>query len=336
MLMINRFLIVFLFFIFSPISSAHVQWFVAPDEMKDVYFSPDLFYFFITAFVLFFTVFSVFITNAKNKNKYLDLLISHNVNVSKQVLVTVFVVIQILFFSLQVIKGGFVAPNIVLPEKYATLGMISQLLVVVTASVSIALSGMFVLATTVLMISLTPLSIWINYAFEFFSIGIFMILCGGYISRVDVFFLGKDKLVTKEQQWNKALSVLRIGIGTQLAILALTEKLIFPGLAVVFVEMFPFYNIFPTLGLSDGTNMHFVYFVGLCELFLGLLLLFGTSNRLCMLMATFAFVTTAFIHGAHEVEGHLPIFASAFVLLVALRNERNISGRRFKLFPKTA
>ena len=86
--------------------------------------------------------------------------------------------------------------------------------------------------------------------------------------------------------------------------------------------MFPFYNIFPQIGLTAGTDMHFVFFIGICELSLGLLLMSGMANRLTMIMLTFAFVTTAIIHGIHEVEGHLPIFAAAFVLLLTQRNKQ--------------
>ena len=40
----------------SPMSHAHVQWFVAPQEMKDVYFEFDMFYLAISIFVGFLQV----------------------------------------------------------------------------------------------------------------------------------------------------------------------------------------------------------------------------------------------------------------------------------------
>ena len=61
--------------------------------------------------------------------------------------------------------------------------------------------------------------------------------------------------------------------------------------------------------------------LGSGELILGLLLALGIANRLTMVMAGFAFATTAIIHGIHEIEGHLPIFGAAFVLLFALNNK---------------
>ncbi|KXF80975.1 hypothetical protein [Enterovibrio coralii] len=308
--------------IFSPLSHAHVQWFVAPEEMKDVYFEFDSFYLATFVFVGFFTTLALIITNLKNKPAFLNAIVSGNINISKRAFVMVFVVIQVIFFSLQVINGGFLAPNIVLPPEYLALGIALQLGVVVSASVSVMVSGIFVLLTTLLMIAMTPATIWINYALEFVAIGVFMIFCGSHVSSIDSKLVQKLRLPSAEQLWHNALLVLRVGIGLQLAVLAMTEKLIYPGLAVVFIEMFPFYNIFPTIGLPMGTNLHFVFFVGICELALGLLLALGVANRLTMLMATFAFVTTAIIHGVQEVEGHLPIFAAAFVLLLALKNKR--------------
>ncbi|MUK91058.1 hypothetical protein GNP80_01175 [Aliivibrio fischeri] len=318
--MIFRQLFLFLTCLFSPISQAHVQWFVAPEEMKNVHFEFDPFYLSLFLFVILSAMLGITITNHRNKPKILAALISAPMNIRQHIFIMVFVIIQSLFFSLQVIQGGFLAPNIVLAPEYLSVGLVLQLAIVVSAAVSIMLSGIFVILTTLFMIIMTPFFIWVNYAFEFLSIGLFMLLCGAHVSNFDKRVIKTLRLPLPTVMWERAVAILRIGIGLQLAILAMTEKLIYPGLAVVFIEMFPFYNIFPSIGLTQGTNMHFVFFVGMCELLLGLLLASGVANRLSMLMATFAFVTTAIIHGMHEVEGHLPIFAAAFVLLLAQQN----------------
>ncbi|PSU66989.1 hypothetical protein C9J22_20395 [Photobacterium phosphoreum] len=317
-----RHIFLFLTLLFSASSQAHVQWFVAPEDMKDVYFEFDLFYAAVFAFVAIFTTLAISLTRLKTKPNFIKILMGAEVNLSHRVYVMVFVFIQMIFFSIQVIKGGFIAPNIVLTPEFILLGLISQLLIILTASISISLSGVMVIITSLLMVLLTPWEIWINYVFEFVAIGIFMLFTGSYVSTIDHQFINKFTTKNADELWASALTILRIGIGAQLAILALTEKLIYPGLAVVFIEMFPFYNIFPQIGLTAGTDMHFVFFIGICELSLGLLLMSGMANRLTMIMLTFAFVTTAIIHGIHEVEGHLPIFAAAFVLLLAQRNEQ--------------
>lgn len=317
-----RHIFLFLTLLFSASSQAHVQWFVAPEDMKDVYFEFDLFYAAVFAFVAIFTTLAISLTRLKTKPNFIKILMGAEVNLSRRVYVMVFVFIQMIFFSIQVIKGGFIAPNIVLTPEFILLGLISQLLIILTASISISLSGVMVIITSLLMVLLTPWEIWINYVFEFVAIGIFMLFTGSYVSTIDHQFINKFTTKNADELWASALTILRIGIGAQLAILALTEKLIYPGLAVVFIEMFPFYNIFPQIGLTAGTDMHFVFFIGICELSLGLLLMSGMANRLTMIMLTFAFVTTAIIHGIHEVEGHLPIFAAAFVLLLTQRNEQ--------------
>lgn len=303
-------------------SQAHVQWFVAPEDMKDVYFEFDFFYATVFAFITIFTVLAIWLTRLETKPNFIKILMGAEINLSRRVYVMVFVFIQMIFFSIQVIKGGFIAPNIVLTPEFILFGLISQLLIVLTASISISLSGVMVIMTSLLMVLLTPWEIWVNYVFEFVAIGIFMLLTGSYVSTIDKQFINKFTTKSADELWLSAVTILRIGIGAQLAILALTEKLIYPGLAVVFIEMFPFYNIFPQIGLNAGTDMHFVFFIGICELSLGLLLMSGVANRLTMIMLTFAFVTTAIIHGIHEVEGHLPIFAAAFVLLLTQRNEQ--------------
>ncbi|PSU74766.1 hypothetical protein [Photobacterium phosphoreum] len=317
-----RHIFLFLTLLFSASSQAHVQWFVAPEDMKDVYFEFDLFYAAVFAFVAIFTTLAISLTRLKTKPNFIKVLMDAEVNLSRRVYVMVFVFIQMIFFSIQVIKGGFIAPNIVLTPEFILLGLISQLLIILTASISISLSGVMVIITSLLMVLLTPWEIWINYVFEFVAIGIFMLFTGSYVSTIDHQFINKFTTKNADELWASALTILRIGIGAQLAILALTEKLIYPGLAVVFIEMFPFYNIFPQIGLTAGTDMHFVFFIGICELSLGLLLMSGMANRLTMIMLTFALVTTAIIHGIHEVEGHLPIFAAAFVLLLTQRNKQ--------------
>jgi hypothetical protein len=130
--------------------------------------------------------------------------------------------------------------------------------------------------------------------------------------------------------------ILRIGIGLQLVVLALTEKLINPGLGLVFIEMYPFYNFFPLLGLEQVSNLHFVYFIGIAELVLGGMLALGIACRIVLTALAAAFTTTAIIHGVHEILGHLPIFAAAVILLlecvnepkkVAVQKEREVKNR---------
>ncbi|MCG9599315.1 hypothetical protein L1D15_21755 [Vibrio sp. Isolate25] len=312
---------ILLFYLLPPSTSfAHVQWFVSPEEMKQVSFAWDWVYYSITLLVCSCALLGVLITRYSNRlGGAANRLIAKPANCNRTMYSGVFSSLTVLFFLLLVVKGGFIAPNINLPSEWITTGVILQGLIVLSACISISFSGLIILLTTGFMALHIPTAITINYLLEFIAVGMFMLLTGQYVSKNDqkvVELLNLDS----ERMWALAVVILRIGVGFQLAILAYTEKLAYPGLALVFIEMFPFYNFFPSIGLSVVSDLHFVYFIGLCELLLGLLLAFGFANRLVMVMLAFAFVTTSLIHGAHEIEGHLPIFAAAFVLLLELYN----------------
>ena len=212
-----RHIFLFLTLLFSASSQAHVQWFVAPEDMKDVYFEFDLFYAAVFAFVAIFTTLAISLTRLKTKPNFIKVLMGAEVNLSRRVYVMVFVFIQMIFFSIQVIKGGFIAPNIVLTPEFILLGLISQLLIILTASISISLSGVMVIITSLLMVLLTPWEIWINYVFEFVAIGIFMLFTGSYVSTIDHQFINKFTTKNADELWASALTILRIGIGAQLA-----------------------------------------------------------------------------------------------------------------------
>lgn len=304
----------------SSIANAHVQWFVAPEEMIDIYFGFDITYVFITLMVSSLVFGSLFFTHFPHKLSFIKVIISTKISIDRKLYVAYFTVLNVIFFMLLVLQGGFVAPNLNLPSELIGTGLMLQAVIVITAAFSVSLSGIMIIFSTVFMIGVFPLSLSINYLFEFFAVGIFMLLAGPYVSRIDKSIFKRFN-IEFENVWSIGMSTLRVGIGLQLVVLAFTEKLINPGLSLVFIEMYPFYNFFPTLGFEMVSDLHFVYFVGLSELVLGALLISGKANRVVMLMLTFAFVTTALIHGAHEVEGHLPIFAAALLLLLDYRNK---------------
>lgn len=318
-IMTSKFALPIIFITLPSTSFAHVQWFVSPDEMKQVAFQWDWLYSVITALILSCSLVGIAVTRHSYRLGIFHIIIAKSIKGSRPIYSGLFTALTVLFFLLLVLRGGFIAPNLNLPNNWISMGVFLQGLIVLTACFSVSLSGVAILLTTAFMAWHIPFVISINYLLEFTAVGGFMTLTGHYISKNDhkvVEALGMDH----DRMWILALFILRVGIGLQLAILAYTEKLAFPGLALVFVEMFPFYNFFPIIGFNIITDIHFVYFVGLCELLLGLLLAFGITNRLAMILLSFAFITTSFIHGSHEVEGHLPIFGAAIVLLFELSN----------------
>ena len=309
----------FLLLLFPLMAQAHVQWFVKPEEMKNVALPLDMVSLWLTAGVLLCILAAVLLTRYSGIFSITEKLVSCVPPVDHRLYLSYFITVITVFLIMILLQGGFFAPNLILPVSLLSLGVFLQATIVACASFSITLAGVIVLLTTAFIVAIFP-SISINYVFELTSIGIFMLLNGPVISTVDqwIFPASTEKA---ERRWSLSVRILRIGIGLQLVILAFTEKLINPGLGLVFVEMYPFYNFFPALGLDQVSNLHFVYFIGISEMVLGGMLAFGIASRIVLVVLAATFTTTAIIHGLHEILGHLPIFAAAVVLLLECVNK---------------
>lgn len=311
--------LLFLSLFFPLIAQAHVQWFVKPEEMKNIAFSLDMVSFWLTVGVLICIFIAVLLTRYSGVFSITEKLVSYVPVVDRRLYLSYFITLINTFLVMILLRGEFLAPNLILSVSQQPLGVFLQAAIVVCASFSVGLAGVIVLFTTLVVLFVFP-SISINYMFELVAIGIFMLLNGPVISTLDqwIFPASTEK---SERRWKRSVLILRIGIGLQLIVLALTEKLLSPGLGLVFVEMYPFYNFFPVFGLDQVSNLHFVYFIGICEMTLGAMLAFGIASRIVIAVLAAAFTTTAIIHGLHEILGHLPIFAAAVVLLLECANK---------------
>ncbi|MDR1423587.1 MAG: hypothetical protein LBI92_03135 [Azoarcus sp.] len=313
----NKFLLLPLLCFFPLLAHAHVQWFVTPEQMKDVSLPLDTVSLVMTLFVLACVAVAVLLTRYSGTSPITEKLLCRTPPVDHRVYMFYFMAVMTVFFVMILLQGGFLAPNLILPENLLPLGAFLQAAIVVCATFSVSLAGIVLLVTTLIVVILFP-SISINYLFELGALGIFMVLNGPVISKVDQWLIPAGN---PERAWKLSVRILRMGIGLQLVILAFVEKLAQPGLGLVFVEMYPFYNFFPALGLDQVTNLHFIYFIGICEFALGTMLMLGIASRLVLAALAAAFTTTAIIHGVHEILGHLPIFAAAVVLLFECVNE---------------
>ena len=108
---------------------------------------------------------------------------------------------------------------------------------------------------------------------------------------------------------------LRLLVGGALVVLAFTEKLARPALALAFLERFPAFNLLRTLGLEVG-DVAFVRIAGAIELLFGLLLISGTLPQAAVIVAGIPFNATLFFLGAEELIGHLPVYGAMLALLV--------------------
>jgi hypothetical protein len=112
-----------------------------------------------------------------------------------------------------------------------------------------------------------------------------------------------------------ALLGLRVLVGGALVILAFTEKLARPDLALAFLERYPAFNILHTIGLDVG-DIAFIRLAGGIELLFGLLVISGALPQIAVIAAGIPFNATLFYFGSSELIGHLPVYGVMLALLV--------------------
>ena len=112
-----------------------------------------------------------------------------------------------------------------------------------------------------------------------------------------------------------AIVSLRVLAGASLVVLAFTEKLARPEMALAFLDRFPAFNLLRTLGLPVS-DLAFVRLAGAVELLFGLLLISGALPQLVVIAAGIPFNATLFFLGSEELIGHLPIYGAMLALLV--------------------
>jgi uncharacterized membrane protein YphA (DoxX/SURF4 family) len=120
---------------------------------------------------------------------------------------------------------------------------------------------------------------------------------------------------TRLERLAAPLFALRLLVGGSLVILAFTEKLARPELALAFLEDFPAFNILEAIGLHVD-DLTFVRIAGAVELLLGLLIISGALPQVSVVAAGIPFNATLFFLGTEELIGHLPIYGAMLALLV--------------------
>lgn len=127
-----------------------------------------------------------------------------------------------------------------------------------------------------------------------------------------------------------AIPLLRVTTGISLIVLAFTEKIQNPQLALQFLETHP-WNFMQWLGLSQFSNELFVLSAGMTEMLFGVLLLLGLMTRLNTLVLSLFFITTTILMGPIELVGHLPFFGMVVIFILFGSGDKfkitNILGR---------
>jgi uncharacterized membrane protein YphA (DoxX/SURF4 family) len=112
-----------------------------------------------------------------------------------------------------------------------------------------------------------------------------------------------------------ALLGLRVLVGGALVVLAFTEKLLRPELALAFLDDYPAFNIFGAIGVDMG-DLGFIRLAGAVELLFGILVISGRLPQIAVIVAGIPFNATLFFLGSSELIGHLPIYGAMLALLV--------------------
>jgi len=137
-------------------------------------------------------------------------------------------------------------------------------------------------------------------------------------------------------QLRLALLLLRLGVGTALIVLAFSEKLTNPAMAIDTLERFPALDVFSLVGITVSPET-FVAIAGATELLFGLLVISGAFPQVTVLVAMVPFNATLLLFGQTEMVGHLPVYGVFLALLVygssvdtarAVRWLPSIRGRR--------
>ncbi len=120
---------------------------------------------------------------------------------------------------------------------------------------------------------------------------------------------------TEPQRVALSTFALRALVGGALIVLAFTEKLANPDLALAFLDRYPAFNVARAMGvqMSDST---FIRVAGAIELLFGLLIVSGRTPQLVVIAAGIPFNATLFFLGSAELIGHLPVYGAMLVLLV--------------------
>jgi hypothetical protein len=117
------------------------------------------------------------------------------------------------------------------------------------------------------------------------------------------------------RELRRPLLALRLAAGGALVILAFTEKLARPDLALAFLDEYPAFNILRAVGLRVDDVM-FVRVAGGVELLFGLLLISGALPQVAVIAAGIPFNATLFFLGTEELIGHLPVYGAMLAVLV--------------------
>lgn len=208
-----------------------------------------------------------------------------------------------------IVSDIFIAPNLIDIEFNESYGLVAQAALVVALAFGETIFAAVLAVVLMILLYVFGFALAIDYAVEFIAVAISFAMIGYYSH----WHSGK---VDKEVLFKNAGVILRIGVGLQLIVLAVHNKLIDPNLALGFLAQYPEFNLMTLIGITQYTDLHFVLSGGMAELAFGLMLTFNIASRLVSCCVFGCFFLTSIVLGLHELLGHIPILACLVVMIV--------------------
>ncbi|MGF1727016.1 hypothetical protein [Photobacterium nomapromontoriensis] len=300
---------------FSQSSYAHVRWFIADGTNPDIRLPSDNIALIIAVTTLGLFFIATMLSYAPILPSKVKTGLTRPIVTSHPWMWYLLVFIVNIYFAVNLLQGEFLAPNLYLSPQLALYGVIVQASAIVLMAVSVSLTGIAIAATSLALLVFFPFFIALDYLFEFLFLGLALFFIGPSLNKND-FQLCQLWQQDKDQWRNIAVQLIRIGLGLQLLELGIHNKLMLPGMALEFVNQNDYYNFFPLLHLPQISNLHFVFFVGISEAIIGILLIANLANRIIYALLLTIFAITFMLSGKEELVGHMPIITVVFILFV--------------------
>ncbi len=244
----------------------------------------------------------------------------------RQKIVRLFQIMVGLALLLTAAKGAIIAPHL---SDQGQLGLLLRFVeggigVLLIANLAVGLGGVLMVLVYLVSAGLFGFISSLEY-FNFLGIALFLIL---------------NSAPVDSRARGYALPLLRVHTGIALAVLAWTEKLYSPDLAMHFLRENKI-NFMQALGFDFFTDRLFVLCAGCTELIFGLVFIFGLITRINTLaLAGFLISSNAYFflvgktdEAFLEMSGHLPIVAIA-VLFIMYGSGRHLRLRREPAAPQ--
>lgn len=279
--------LIFLGILVSSYAQAHVKWFVSKVDEPVEYEFGFLYYLVLMLCVVY--AFVVFRVDSILSDFYKKRFFSLWPGLNQWRILSISCGLLLLYSSYY---GDFLAPNVdvsLLLDYSIIIQAVAGFMLVISCPLRMMSLG--VVAVLAIVVVYTPVQIWIDYVFEFVAVFI--------------------ALWMSSRKGGLALTVLRVGLGLQLIVLAVHNKLLDPSLGIKFLSMHD-WNFMSFLGFDD---LLFVFCCAVAELTFGFLILIGVGTRVVLAMVATFFMLTSILLGPHELAGHLPILVCCTTLI---------------------